>query len=375
MATGCTNHTAFLYDRGGERQIGQLDPLERVKWGRVRDDISEGNVWISSPGEECAQALALAEAGRVELVIFRGPERVWEGPVTRLSYFGDNVQITAKDVMYYTVRTIMRNEYDNRHPNTSTVLARVKRVMEGELARKEALDPPINVLEYVQYMSATAPGVADSRTASRTLKYETTVFNHVDNFAARGGLDYTVNGRSIQFFDVHERIGQTAQVTRDDFIGEPVITQYGAELATYVAMTDGKGNWGDYPRDGASADPYYGEWEVLHQAYDETAPQADPNDVPTVAEMRSQAQRAWLQGHIPPLVVRVPDNTRLNPEGVLQISDLVPGVWIPLRAELPGRTVSQMQKLDKMTVEEKASGGEEIKVVLSPAYQEAYVEE
>lgn len=371
MATGCTNHTAFLYDRGGERQIGQLDPLERVKWGRTRDDISEGNVWISSPGEECAQALAMAEAGRVELVIFRGAERVWEGPVTRLTYSGDNVQVTAKDVMYYPVRTIMRNEYDNRHPNTSTVLARVKRVMEGELARKEALDPPINVLEHIQYISATAPGVADARTASRTLKYETTVFNHVDNYAARGGLDYTVVGRSIQFFDVHERIGQTAQVTRDDFIGEPVITQYGAELATYVAMTDGKGNWGDY----GGVDDYYGEWEVLHQAYDETAPQANPEDVPTVAEMRSQAQRAWLQGHIPPLVVRVPDNTRLNPEGVLQISDLVPGTWIPLRAELPGRTVSQMQKLDKMTVEEKASGGEEIKVVLSPAYQEAYVED
>ncbi|QWY81328.1 minor tail protein [Arthrobacter phage Rizwana] len=370
MATGCTIHTAFLYDRGGERQIGQLDPIERVKWERIRDDISGADVWVSSPGDECAQALAMAEAGRVELVIFRGAERVWEGPVTRLTYSGDNVQITAKDVAYYTVRTIMRNEYDNRHPNTSTVLARLKRVLDAEMSRKEALDPPINMLEYVQYISASTPGVEDARTAAHTLKYETTVFNHLDNYAARGGLDYTVIGRSLLLFDVHERIGQTAQVTRDDFIGEPVITQYGAELATYVAMTDGKGHWGE----AGGVDDYYGEWEVLHQAYDETAPQANPEDVPTVAEMTSQAKRAWLQGHIPPLVVRVPDNTRLNPEGVLQISDLVPGVWIPLRAELPGRTVSQMQKLDKMSVEE-TSNGEVIKVVLSPAYQESYVED
>jgi hypothetical protein len=371
MALSCQTHTAFLYDRGGERQIGQLDPLERVKYTRVRDDISDGQVWITSPGEECANALAMARAGRVELVIFRGAQRVWEGPVTRIAYTGKNVQIIAKDVMWYGARTIMRNEYDNRYPNTTTVLERVERVLEAELARKEALDPPINVLEHIEYISATSPGVTDARTASRTLPYETTVFNHIDNYAARGGLDYTVIGRRILFFDVHERIGQAPQVGANDFLGDLVITEYGAELTTYVAMTDGKGHFGAYGQN----DDYYGEWEALHQAYDEEAPQADPEDVPTVAEMRSQAQRAWLQGHLPPLVARVPDNTRLNPDGVLQYAHLVPGTWIPLLVEVPGRRVSQMQKLDKMTVEEKAGIGEQIKVVLSPAYQETYVEE
>jgi hypothetical protein len=60
---------------------------------------------------------------------------------------------------------------------------------------------------------------------------------------------------------------------------------------------------------------------------------------------------------------------------VLTISDLVPGVWIPLSASLPGRTVQQMQKLDSMTVEETAESGETIKVVMSPAYQEIFVED
>lgn len=371
MALSCEKHTAFLYDRGGKRQIGALDPLERVKWGRTRDDVSVGQVWIATPGKECAQALAMAEAGRVELVIFRGGLRVWEGPVSRITYEGTRVEIEARDVMFYVTRTIMRAEYDNRHPNTSTVLDRVERILIAELARKEGLDPPVNVLPHIQYLRSTSPEVSDSRTAARTLAYETTVFNHIDNYAARGGLDYTVIGRSILFFDVHERIGQTAMVTESDFIGAPKITQYGAELTTYVAMTDGKGHFGA----AGGVDPYYGEWEILHQAYDETAPQANPNDVPTVAEMTSQAKRAWKQGHIPPLVVRIPDNTQLNPDGVLQISDLVPGVWIPLSASLPGRTVSQMQKLDSMAVEETADGGEQIKVVLSPAYQDTFVEE
>ena len=371
MALTCEKHTAFLYDRGGRRKLAALDQLERVKWQRKRDDPSTATVYVGSPGIECQKALGLAETNRVELVIFRGSERVWEGPITRISYRGFNVEIEARDVMVYVVRTAMRNEYDNRHPNVSTVLDRVKRIMNAELARKEALDPPINVLAHVQYLYADRPDVSDARTAARTLPMQYSVFEHIDNYAARGGLDYTVIGRSILFFDVHHRIGQTPMVTADDFIGDPVITQYGMELATNVIMTDGKGHFGE----AGAIDDYYGEWEVIHQAYDEETAGDDPEDVPSVAELRSQAQRSYKQSSKPPLVVRIPDNTRLNPNGVLTISDLVPGVWIPLSATLPGRSVQQMQKLDSMTVEETAGAGEEIKVVLSPAYTDTFVED
>lgn len=636
MALSCELHTAFLYDRGGKKQIGSLGDIQRVKWERRRDDISYGTVWVASVNTECAKTLGLLETNRIELVIFRGKRRVWEGPVNRVTYEGSSVEIEAKDVMYYVQRTIMHNEYDNRYPNNGRVLDRIDRIMTAEMARKEALDPAINVLPHIQYIYAgstiypsvyydTAPiktavlnattldqmsaamdpmqaaygmvvdfgvppgtgaygmtwlmpriqdwqlrqylilaaeglakypasyiqsaniegiyfvrelnmgtgfnpggaavdtrlylditdyaqqtdmvfgsehifhhelshlqdntfgtalirsrwealnppgfvyntdffnppyeglnpvgfvrdygrysfhedladvagavmsksmqpflamlletdpivaakvalykewmaansggviagpyftainegavtlpgptGATDAGTAAHTLPYELTVFEHIDAYAARGGIDYTVIGRSILFFDVHERIGQTPMVTGDDFIGDPVITQYGAELTTYVAMTDGKGHWGE----AGGIDPYYGEWEILHQAYDENATLTpdDPTDdnLPSVADMTSQAQRSYKQGKRPPLVVRIPDGTRLNPNGVLTIEDLVPGVWIPLTATLPGRTISQMQKLDNMTVEETAENGEEIKVTLSPAYRETFVED
>lgn len=632
MALSCEKHKVFLYDRGGQRNLGELTDCTRVKWERRRDDPSSATVYVGTPGIECQKTLQLAEAGRTELVIFRGKERVWEGPISRISYQGWSVELEARDVFLYIMRTIMRGEYDNRHPNTVTVLDRIKRVMTAELSRKEALDPPINVLDYVEYIYSTGsktylktyfnaqpvkrtiataksiaemeeamellqstygmalniglpaqghPGVSylparyqdwqlrqyfntvtdalakyppafikaaevegiyfvrdlntgsgfnvggaavakqlwldildyssakdeamdsehtihhelchlmentfgtgliktrwlalnpagfsyggnwqlphaglnppgfmrdysrysfgedlaeiagavmsdamqpllaqimaadpivrgkvalfkewlaghsnglidtyayfkaihsgtvvtpgangstDARTAARTLPYEMTLFEHIDNYAARGGLDYTVVGRKILFFDVHQRIGQTPMVTADDFIGDPVITQYGMELATYVAHTDGKGNYGD----AGGVDDYYGEWEILHQAYDEDAQGSNPADPPSVAELESQAARTYLQGSRPPLVVRVPDNTQLNPNGVLTIADLVPGVWIPLSATLPGRSVSQMQKLDSMVVEETAEGGETIKVTLSPAYVETFVED
>lgn len=366
----CETHTAYLYDRGGRRQIAALSPLALVRWERRRDDISTAEVIIKSADPACAGVLELIEGGRMELVIFRGNLRVWEGPITRVSYQGDQVNIFASDVMYYVHRTIMTQEYDNRYPNNGPVIDRVKRIMVAELARWEAQDPPANVINHVQYIRAVPPAV-EAGTAARTLPYEMTVFEHVDTYAARGGLDYTVVGRSILFFDVHHAIGQTAMVTRDDFIGDPIITQYAAELATYVAMTDGKGNFGAAGGD----DPYYGRWEVLHQAYDENAGPVESNQPPSVAEMTSQAKRAYAAAKYPPLVVRVPDNTRLNPAGALDISTLVPGVHVPLNATLPGRSVTQMQKLDNMSVEETPENGETIQVTLSPATLEKFVEE
>lgn len=357
----CEKHTAYLYDRGGLRQLANFDSLSKVKWERRRDDTSTGTINISSPSTECAKALGMVESGRHELVLFRGRERVWEGPINAVTFYGDTAQIDASDITYYLLRTIMRQEYNNAYPNNGLALDRMKRILTTEVARKEALDPPGNILPHVQYIYAP-PGGHDAGTASHTLPYEATVFDHMDSLASRGGLDYTVVGRSLLLFDNHTKIGQTPTVTAEDFIGDPIISQYGQQLATYVAMTDGQGHFGDV----GGTDDYYGEWEQLFQAYDEST--AAPNQQPpSVEDMRSQAERTYSQSKKPPLVIRVPDNTSLNPNGVLTMRDLVPGVWIPLSATLPGRSVTQMQKLDNMSVEETAQDGEMIKVTLSPA--------
>jgi hypothetical protein len=357
MALSCEIHTAYIYDRGGLHQMVLLEPLYRIKWERRRDDVSAAMAYIATPTKECAHMFGIIHAGRHEMVVFRGKKRVWEGPIVRIAYKGDAIEIEAHDVMHYAVRTIMHNEYDDRYPNNGPVMERIGRILLGELSRKEALDPAINVLEHVQYVWATPPA-EDAGTAAHTKPYELTVFQHIDQYAARGGLDYTVLGRSMIFFD--------------DFIGDPVITEYGMELGTYVAMTDGEGNWGA----AGGVDPYYGEHELLFQAYDESSQNtANPEDPPTVAELTSQAVRSHNQSKLPPMVVRIPDNTRLNPNGSLTIEDLVPGIHIPLTADLPGRQLSQMQKLDSMSVEETAGSGEVIKVTLSPAIFESFVEE
>lgn len=368
ITESCTpGHTAYIYDRGGQHKIGLLGPLTRIRWERRRDDVSSATVYMATPTLACASMMGMVHAGRHEMVIYRGNHRVWEGPIVRIGYKGSSIEIEAHDVMHYAVRTTMRNEYDDRYPNNGLVLDRIDRILTAELARKEALDPPINVLDHVQYIYATPP-VTDAGTAAHTMPYQYTVFKHVDDYAARGGVDYTVVGRAMIFFDVNTPLGRAPAASADDFIGQPIITEYGMELGNLVAMTDGKGNYGE----AGAVDPYYGEWELLFQAYDEQTAQPG-STAPSVAELTSQAVRSQKQSKLPPMVLRIPDNTRLNPNGVLQIEHLVPGIHIPFSAELPGRSLSQMQKLDNMSVEE-TEDGETIKVTLSPAVLEGEAE-
>jgi hypothetical protein len=363
LALHCEIHTVFLFDRGGLRLLGTLGKTSRVKWERLRDDISQAEVKVAARDSDCDFTLGLASAGRSEMVIYRGDERVWEGPVTHIAYQGNGVTITARDVGHYIYRTIMKSEYDSSYPNIETCTNRARRILVAEMARMEAQDPPVNVLPYL----VVHENAENSGTSAHTLKYEMTVYEHIDALAARGGLDYTVIGRALHLWDTHFPIGQTATVTADDFIGEVVITEYGMELATVSAITDGKGRAGEV----GGADPYYGLVEILDTAYEESTGDnwdeaGGVQEPPSIADMRSQAQRVLAGRNPTPVVVRVPDNSTLNPDGVLTIADLVPGTFIPLQANLPGRAVSQMQKLDRVTVEETPDG-ETIQVVLSPA--------
>lgn len=368
MPLWCERHTAFIFDRGAQTRLGAFSPLSSVTWERTRDHTSEATVVVSPRGDECDVTLGLAAAGRSELVIYRGDERVWEGPIIRIAYEGDKVTITARDVSHYTSRCIMKQEYDNSYPNIGTAITRMERILGTELVRLEAQNPPINVLPHI----VAHHNEGDAGTSSRTLPFEYTVQEHMDNLAARGGLDYVVIGRALHLWDVHKPLGQTAILTEKDFIGDVIITEYGMQLATYTAVTDGEGRAGE----AGGPDPYYGLVEQLDMAYDEESgddwDEEGGAEPPSIAELASQAQR--LVTNPAPVVVRVPDNSTLNPNGTLAVADLVPGVWIPLQANLPGRTLSQMQKLHTVKIKEDGQNGETIQVTLVPAAQDDAVE-
>lgn len=349
------DHHAYIYDRGGSGSPeAELEQMVSIDWNRVRDDISEASVSIvGSSVSRQADTLMELEPGRKELVIYRGDDRVWEGPLSRVRWTSQGCDIYARDIGFYLERTTMRNGYSNAYPNTSYAVNRLKKILQTELARKEAMG--YNLLSHLKIH---APVAGDARTSRKTVRYEKQVFDELDDLAAKGGIDYTVLGRALHIWDTSRAsMGQTVQVTEHDFIGEAVVTAYGMELGTHSYATDGQGRVGK--AGGNSA--YYGEWERLETAYDEK----EGGEPPTQSELNSQAKRN-LAGRKPtPVQVRVGENSQLNPNGVLTIEDLVPGVHIPLLANLSIRRLAQTQKLNQMKVVE-TSDGEVISVSMSP---------
>lgn len=349
----CSRHTAYIYDRGGLRRIGAITQATTIQWGRQRDDISFAKVVVEMANMECQRILGQVRANRHELVIFDSENRRWEGPITNVSLTESGAVIEARDVMHYAYFTADRT--GRKSIPTETVIERAAGLLTSELARKESLNPPINVVDHIK----TFTSANDARTAKRSRPYGTTIFKDIDAMAIYSGLDYTVVGRSILLFDTHTRWAVLPQASQSDFEEELVLSEYGMQGATHSYATSHEGLVGAAPEN--AVDPYYGEWEIIDNAYDE-----EGTDAPTQSVLNAQASRNLLGKNPPALYVRVPQNASLSPATNLHVEDLVPGVRIPVRAERMGRDVDQMQKLDAMKVTE-TGGSVRIQVTMSPA--------
>jgi len=230
---------------------------------------------------------------------------------------------------------------------------RVRTIFTAEMARKEGLTPPINIMPFFQTHSMDG----EARTSRQTLPFQKTVWEELDDLAAKAGIDYVAIGRAIHVQDTEYILGQTALATDVDFLGGIIVTAYGMNLTTFSAVTDGQGNYGE----AHVIDNFYGEIETLATAFDEQATAA-----PTQAEMTSQADRNLAQRYPVPLAVRVPDNSQINPNSeVFNFDNLVPGVKVPLMATLGCRQVKQYQKIETVRVIQDANG-EVITIVLFP---------
>jgi hypothetical protein len=402
---GCGHHRVFIYDQpkydtGLGRYVaalrGEIKPLARVQWGRKRDDI--GNCLITTNGfdQDCCELLGELRSWAHEVVIFRDDVRVFEGPITRITYTSTDVEIEAKDVMAYLYRRVMRQGYNDRyrridltpntppkpidpdHPNSqkggpyeiigvNTVVQRALQIALNALAYR---DPAV-----LPYLTAiTYPGDAPEQRV--VYDYQKTAWEEIDDMAATAGLDYTTVGRRIMFWDTHRTIGRLPEMRDGDFSDPVIVTEYGMNLSNWYAVTNNTGVAGvAYPHQLTASNwaDGYGPVEMVSSAYGEQQGSKVSTDALSPAEkaklvdsFTKQAKRGVASRYPTPVVVRVPDNSALNPQVNLSINHLIPGVWIPLRATLTCRKLAQWQKLDSVDVEEIA-GVEQVRVTMSPA--------
>ena len=374
-ASCVTHHTAYIYDRGGTRMVEPLVDLSQVQWSRVRDNCSEAMIRIE--GDACsanAKILADARSHRHELVIFRGDERVWEGPIHRISTQSERAEIHAKDVLNYLNYQPLTQRYSNASEggvsHTDTVSGRIEKIIEYELAHGrtmigpdgspvaipawEALDPPINVLPHLDVRHF--PNEAE--TTAVTEAYETTVGAHLQWLARQSGIDFTTIGRRIIIWDVSRNLGVLQTMTTDQFLNDVIVTEYGADH-TQAAYSVGQNAMYGQAVDVEHLD-YYGPWTTMYTVYHE-----EGSEIPTQPELDSQARRN-LSGRSPaPVEVRIPDNSTIILNDI-PINALIPGVQVPLRAVLNFRPIAQQQKIDIVRVTETATE-ERVQVTLTPA--------
>lgn len=378
---GCGNSRVFVFDRGGEVMRGEITPLTTLRYGRLRDDISSATLFVNGFGKDCGALLSELRCWMHEIVIFRDGKRVWEGPITRITAEPGQVEIEAKDVMGYLYRRIMRQGYNDTYRELSNGEKRggLSVVRRATLTTMNALayDDP-NVLRWVTEIAHSDDAIQHRAVPD----FAKMAWEDIDDLAANAGLDYTVVGRRIVYWDTHRPIGRLPEM-RDEHFSQPVhVTEYGMQLANFFGVTNNNGVYGfakpqpqrGHPSafDGNGQPRYYGWVEQLVSAYGETEGDegialSEAARVSLEEALTEQAQRGIAPRWPTPVVVRVPDNATINPDVNLGFDQLVPGVWIPVRAHGTIREVAQWQKLDAVTVEQTGEGGERIMVTMSPA--------
>lgn len=375
MASNCIErHRLSIYDRGGSRRVHNLVDVASVEWERSRDTKSSAT--FSLTGRSCVEQADIIRdiasgAGRYELVIHRGDDRVWEGPIRRVGTLRDRAVILATDVKEYMDRTSLSKAWPNADGGGPALMGdRLEEIISYELTepyametnsgavivpRWEGLLQPINVLPFL----TVYPGTVLTR--SETVDFEMMLGEHIDNLVD-GGMDFTVVGRRMIIWDSALSIGQTRRLTDADFYGDIEVIRYASEhwaISHLSASRDDDSGVRGVGHAGAE-DDYYGVWENVVSMQSE-----ESSDDPTQLELNSQAQRDILHRSPVPLEVHIPDGVGIRLSHDLTIQHLVPGVIMPVVTDQNIQRVTQPQRLDHVKVTETASG-ETVQVSLSP---------
>lgn len=388
-------HQVRIYDRGGKRKVADLIDIAEVTYSREEGRRTSARIVIS--GDACRRQIDVINriaAHRHEVVIYRGSRRVWEGPLLEPRWYVGRVEIVALDVTAYLDTPLSRDWPNEDGGGPRYMTERVEQILTHELSVPYEADvgiggvvdmvtmprwenfgagawpyetwgPPINVLPHLEVRPSLGPqGIL---TLSDTVAFQMHVSEHLQDLA-RGGLQYTAIGRKILVWDRAQSIGSTRPLTDADFYGEIAVIAAGGEHAV-IAHVSAQRDEDDEeaPDDGGvgnagAPDPFYGAWTRLVSLASE-----DGTSAPSQMELNSQARRQLVGRNPVPTQIIVPTGAGLRLSDDLTIDDLIPGVVMPVRAEMNLRPVSQKMRLERVTIRETADEGESIQVELSPA--------
>lgn len=348
----CGKHRAFIYERGGVVPVTELTPLSSVSWERVRDEISVA--YITVPTHECCEELGNLRTILHELHLERNGEIVWQGPITRLEYEHDQVQVYAEDILWVAKRSVLEVGYNQTSPNTASVIDRMDWLLRQQCYNKDG--DPWNMLSHLHPQSHDG----DPRTSKKVNAYQFYVWEDFDAYAEHNGTDYTVVNRDIYYFDLNLAWKVIPPLDELHLSQFPRIVEYGNQLATRGFVNNGSGVTGSAMAKDPQMTLLYGNVDTLTSVM-----QDGTEEAPTAEEIEQWNATAarHIDGTAPsPMSLNIPENTTLMPSAPWAISDLVPGAWFEASSSSLCRQLTAWQRLHRVHVTEKAPEGENIQI-------------
>jgi hypothetical protein len=344
MSLGCGHHRAFIVKRGGVDVIGEVTPLLQTRWERRRDDISQASVIIGADGD-CCEWLGEVRTVKHELHLYRDEVKVWEGVITRLEYRSDVVEVYAQDILWVAKNTALEEGYSNAFPNVGTCGHRMGWLLNEQTYAKYG--DPWNMTNRLHRIV----GSEEPKTSKVVRAFTGTTFDDFDKFAEDSGMDYTVIGRDVYWWETHLKVWTLPPLLPEYLEAEPAIVEYGNEFATRVFVTNGNGatSMAQHPPE------VLAEWGYV-DTVNSTWNEADGNETPTDEELAAwyEQAKAYLgQTPEPPAQVRVTQNTGLSQDAPYDINDLRPGSWLIASVTSLCRQLESWHKLDSVNVSEE----------------------
>ena len=351
----CGQHRAFIYERGGQNLITEVEPLSAVRWQRIRDDVSVAEIKV--PTHYCCEILGDMRTVKHELHLFRNDLPVWQGPITRIEYEWDEARIFAADVLWQATRTALDEGYNQSSPNIGDVLTRMEWLLRDKTYAPHGDPWKMLTPNHIHPMFRTDGG--DPKTARVVNAWQFYTWEDFDKYAEDYGTDYTVVGRDVYFSDINYA-WKIIPPLDENYLGQfPRIVEYGNQAATRGVVTNGHGYAGVFENPDPTLIAEWGhiDWLITN----ENDGQLD--NVPTPEELAVWATTAGrnIEGRVPPpLSVVIPANTTLLPGSPWDMEDLVPGAWFQANVTRLCRSVSEYQRIHEVVVTEEAPGGESV---------------
>lgn len=299
------------------RIIWQSGDDDLADWSFTRElcDVSEGEVTLPSMPEL---------AGRVEpwlhtLTFWADTEPAWHGIIMSVESDAKELKISAVDgaVFFKKRRVPSGRTWDQA--DASQVMAQMV---------VDAMSPsdPLQVADHLQSLDSRVWVVVDE-TANAVM------LDDVVSDLTEAGLEWTFTGGALLIGPIASRY-RTLTLT-DKHLGSGVkVTKQGKDVITDTLVT-GDGVW---------AQEAIPDDRIVVQSI------TKGNKLATEQECRTLAQSVLAEHGVSPVMVDVPDST-LTPDTPIALSELVPGVIVPVSSAQTGIRVGVDMRLEKLTVD------------------------